>query len=377
MCGIGLFLSCHHVSRTDTTNNQPDSLHMDTAYFKGRIEGEDVRLLVLKNDKGSQAYITNFGARIVGLWIEDKQGNPRDVILGFTQAKAYHNVKEPYFGAIVGPFGNRIAKGLLTIDSTTYHLPVNNGMNTLHGGLKGVHFVTWKVLHVTDSTVKFEYMHPDAQDGFPGNIRMEVTYSLNDRNELQIDYQASSDKKTVINLTNHAYFNLNGEGSGTILNHRLQLWADYFTPVDSTLIPTGKLEAVRGTPFDFTTSKAIGKDIDVSSQQLAFGHGYDHNFVLRKDGDGEFFRAARVVGDESGIVMEILTKEPGLQFYSGNFMNEQVVLKNRTRDSFRTGFCLEPQHFPDSPNHRHFPSTVLMPNTTYETSSIYRFSIDK
>lgn len=376
-----LLLSCNQSSsafRSDTAISSDSlTLKMDTAAFRGEIDGKQVALYVLKNSNGTQAYFTNFGARVVGLWVKDNTDGYRDVILGFSKASDYNNPREPYFGPIVGPFGNRIAKGKFKIADTVYNLSINNGVNTLHGGFKGLHFANWDLIRSSDSELTFGYMHPDGEDGFPGNIKIEVTYSLNDSDELGIAYKAVTDKKTIINLTNHAYFNLNGEGSGSILNHGLQLFADRYTPVDSTLIPTGKIEGVKETPFDFSQLKLIGQDIDIPHQQLTYGKGYDHNFVLRQDMEGEYFKAARVEGDKSGIVMEILTKEPGIQFYSGNFMNKRVVLKNGVKDAFRTGFCLEPQHFPDSPNQVGFPSTFLSPGEEYNSKSIYRFTVIK
>lgn len=368
-------LGCQQKNVTENKDQSGMISYMDSAAFAAKINDHDVQLFELKNKRGVHAYFTNFGARIVGLWVPDKQGNLRDVVLGFTKATDYNNPAEPYFGTIVGPFGNRIAKGMFQLDGQTYQLPINNGVNTLHGGFNGVHFANWTLKMKSDSSITFAYTLPDRAEGFPGNIAMEVTYGLNDQNELTIGYEAQSDKKTVINLTNHAYFNLNGEGSGSILNHQLQLFADEFTPVDSTLIPTGKLEKVDGSAFDFTTAKAIGKDIDANDRQLSYGKGYDHNFVLNKQREGDWYKAAHIVGDQSGIVLDILTQEPGIQFYSGNFMSEKVQLKNGKKDSFRTAFCLEPQHYPDSPNQPNFPTTVLVPGQIYKTKSLYRFSV--
>ncbi|UIR54736.1 galactose mutarotase [Sphingobacterium sp. SRCM116780] len=371
---FAVLMACQQPNASKNSDENSPTTQMDSSSFAGKVNNMDVHLYELKNKNGMKAYFTNFGARIVGLWVPDQEGNLRDVVLGFAKGADYNNPKEPFFGTIVGPFGNRIAKGKFKIDGQTYKLAINNGVNTLHGGFKGVHFANWSVKSANDSAITFSYTLPDGAEGFPGNIAMEVTYSLNDQNELTIAYQAQSDKKTVINLTNHAYFNLNGEGSGTVLDHQLQLFADQFTPVDSTLIPTGELASVKGTAFDFTVAKTIGKDINANDQQLFYGKGYDHNFVLNKSTDGEWHKAALVVGDKSGIEMEIWTQEPGIQFYSGNFMNEQVQLKNGKKDSFRTAFCLEPQHFPDSPNQPSFPSTLLTPGQIYKTKSLYRFS---
>lgn len=368
-------LSCQQTNSSKTSPNDTIAALMDTSSFRTTIDTKKVYLYELTNKNGVQAYFTNYGARLVGLWVPDNKGKLCDVVLGFSKASDYNNPKEPFFGTIVGPFGNRIAKGKFKLDDKSYKLAVNNGANTLHGGFKGVHFAHWILKKADHSSLTFAYTLPDGQEGFPGNIQMEVTYTLNDNNELMIAYRAETDKKTVINLTNHAYFNLNGEGSGTILDHQLQLFANQYTPVDSTLIPTGQLVAVKATPFDFTAPKAIGKDINTNDQQLSYGKGYDHNFVLNKDKEGEWYKAAHVVGDKSGIVMDILTSEPGIQFYSGNFMNEQVQLKNGKKDAFRTAFCLEPQHFPDAPNQPKFPTTVVSPGQVYQTKSLYRFSV--
>jgi len=347
----------------------------DSVQFKDTIKGEEVSLFVLKNNKGMEAAFTNFGARIVSLIVPGKDGVNRDVVLGFGKASDYNNAQEPFFGPIVGPFGNRIAKGKFKLDGTEYTLPINNGVNTLHGGFEGLYFQVWKGRLLSDNAVEFTCQLPDGKEGFPGNRNFKVVYSLNDDNELAIDYEATTDKKTVLNLTNHAYFNLNGEGSGTILNHQLQIFADKFTPVDSTLIPTGELKDIKGSAFDFTALKEIGKDIEQDDEQLKFGKGYDHNFVLNGTKHGDYNYACQLIGDKSGIVMDVYTQEPGLQFYSGNFMSDKVTLKNGATDSFRTGLCLETQHFPDAPNQPTFASTEVAPGQLYKTKSIYRFSV--
>ncbi len=376
-CVLLAMLSCQQGTKQDksepSSNASIDLL--DSTQFNEEIEGKLAKLYVLKNAKGATAYLTNFGARLVGLLVPNKDGALTDVVLGFNKASLYNNPEEPYFGPIVGPFGNRIAKGKFSIDGETFTTPTNNGPNTLHGGFKGVHFANWNAKQLDEKSVVFSYTLPDKNEGFPGNIQMEVSYSLSDNNELTIAYKASSDKKTVINLTNHAYFNLNGEGSGTITDHQLTLFANEITPVDSTLIPTGELKAVKGTAFDFTTAKKIGKDIEQQDDQLRYGKGYDHNFVLNGTKENGLNHAARVLADKSGILMDIYTEEPGIQFYSGNFMAEKVTLKYGNKDSFRTGFCLEPQHFPDAPNQPNFPSTILKPGETYSTKSIYKFSV--
>lgn len=343
--------------------------------FRDTIDGKSTGLFILKNKNNVQAAFTNYGGRLVSLLVPGKDGMMVDVVVGFKSAEEFVASKEPYFGATIGRYGNRIAKGKFTLDGTTYTLTKNNGPNSLHGGKKGFQAVVWDAQMKGTNAVQFTYLSKDGEEGYPGNLTSKVTYSLTDNNELVMEYEAVTDKKTVVNLTNHAFFNLNGEGSGTINNHLLQISADRYTPVDSTLIPTGKIEAVKGTPFDFTTPTAIGARVDEDHQQLKFGKGYDHNFVLNtKPGTG-LFHAATAVGDLTGIVMEVYTEEPGLQFYGGNFMKGKNVFKSGTRDEFRTAFCLETQHYPDSPNQPQFPSTVLEPGKTYKTKSVYMFSV--
>jgi aldose 1-epimerase len=331
-------------------------------------------LFVLKNTKNAHAMLTNYGGRIVGLWVPDKHGKLIDVVPGFDSIKTYVNLKDPYFGAIIGRFGNRIANGKFTLDEKEYTLVKNNGPNTLHGGKKGFQNVVWDGKMIGSNSVRFSYLSKDMEEGFPGNLQVHVTYTLKNDNSLKIEYTATTDKKTVINLTNHAYFNLNGEGSGTINNHLLQINADNYTPVDSTLIPLGRIEPVKGTPFDFSKPVAIGTKVTDNNEQLKAGKGYDHNFVLNKNTGKGFFKAATVVGEKSGIVMEIFTDQPGLQFYGGNFMRSRNTFKSGAKDDHRTAFCLETQHFPDSPNQPDFPSTVLEPGKKYYTQSIYKFS---
>lgn len=348
----------------------------DRRGFQDTIDGKPTDLYILKNSRGMTLAITNYGGRFVSLLVPDKEGKMRDVVVGFKTVDEFVNSTEPYFGATIGRFGNRIAKGKFTLDGKEYTLFTNNGPNTLHGGKKGFQAVVWNARHLNDSTLELTYLSKDGEEGFPGNLNVKVTYGLTGNNEVTMNYEATTDKKTIVNLTNHAFFNLNGEGSGTINNHVLQINADQYTPVDSTLIPTGKLEAVAGTPFDFTKPTAIGSRIDtVNNVQLKYGKGYDHNFVLRGGKSNNMKQAATVVGDQSGIVMEVYTQEPGLQFYGGNFMQSKNTFKGGSKDDFRTAFCLETQHFPDSPNQPSFPSTVLNPGQTYKTASIYKFSV--
>jgi aldose 1-epimerase len=344
---------------------------------KPAMRGKQADMYALVNRHHARAVFTNYGARLTGLWIPDKNAKMIDVVAGFSRVEAYLNSTERYFGATIGRFANRIAKGKFSIDNEEYLSSLNNAPNTLHGGKEGFSEVVWDAVMPDVQAIRFSRLSKDGEEGFPGNLDVQVTYTLTDNNELRIEYVATTDKKTIVNLTNHAFFNLNGEGSGTILNHRLQINADRYTPVDSTLIPTGKIEPVAGTPFDFRQPQTIGSRIDQSDDQLKNGKGYDHNWVLNTDKPGEMFTAAIVAGDQSGIVLEVLTQEPGLQFYSGNFMQGDNTFKSGARDDYRTAFCLETQHFPDSPNQPSFPSTLLEPGQTYRTKSTYKFSVTK
>ncbi len=337
------------------------------------IDGKTAGFYTLKNASGMQAVFTNYGGRLTSLLVPGKDGKTVDVVVGFKTAQDYQKATEPYFGATIGRYGNRIAKGRFTLDGKQYTLPINNTPNTLHGGTKGFQYVIWDARQLGDSALELKHVSPDMDQGFPGALTVTVTYTLTQANELRMDYEATTDKKTVINLTNHAFFNLNGEGSGTINDHVLQIDADAYTPIDSVLIPTGSITPVAGTPFDFRKPVSIGSKLDSTNQQLKFGGGFDHNFVLRKATGMR--HAATITGNKTGIEMQVLTVEPGLQFYGGNFMQGKNVFKSGVKDEFRTAFCLETQHFPDSPNQPSFPTTVLEPGTSYHTSSIYRFSL--
>ncbi|AKQ44446.1 aldose epimerase [Rufibacter radiotolerans] len=346
----------------------------ERANFQRTIDGKQTDLYVLKNKNNLQAAISNYGARLVGLWVPDKAGKLTDVVLGFGTLDDHTKGPDGFYGATVGRFGNRIAKGKFTLEGKEYTLDTNNGPNHLHGGANGFSRVVWDAKQPSQNTLELTYLSKDLDSGYPGNLLAKVTYTLTDANELKITYQATTDKTTVVNLTNHSYFNLNGEGSGTILNHQLQINADQYTPVDATAIPTG-IEPVAGTPFDFRKALPIGANIAQQNQQLKFGKGYDHNYVLNRKTKSGLETAATMIGDKTGIVMEIITQEPGLQFYSGNFMKGNHALKSGARDEYRAGFCVEPQHFPDSPNQPTFPSTVLKPGQTYKTVSLYKFSV--
>jgi aldose 1-epimerase len=323
-----------------------------------------------------EARITNYGGILVSLLIPDKSNKPGDVVLGYDSLSSYLKATS-YFGAIVGRYGNRIGKGRFTLEGKEYALNVNDGHNTLHGGLKGFDKVVWEADESTPATqpsLSLSYLSRDGEEGFPGSLKASVVYTLTDSNELRIDYTASTDKPTVLNLTHHSYFNLAGAGSGDILSHELMLNADRFTPIDSGIITTGELKPVEGTPMDFRTPTAIGARIGVKDDQLRFGRGYDHNWVLNRTGEG-LSLAARVWEKTSGRVMEVWTTEPGVQFYTGNFLDGTAIGKGGKAYAYRTGLCLETQHFPDSPNKPTFPTTVLRPGEKFTSTTVYKFSV--
>ena len=347
---------------------------LETKNFDTIIDGKKVNLFWIEN-QGIKAAFTNYGGRLVGLWVADKNGKPTDVVVGMNSAAGFKNATEPYFGATIGRVGNRIAKGKFTLDGKEYQVPLNNGKNALHGGVKGFQDVVWDAVKTNENTLVFSYVSPDGEQGFPGNLKVKVTYTIADDNSVKMEYEATTDKTTVVNLTNHAFFNLNGEGSRTILNHELQIYANEFTPVDEGLIPNGELKAVKNTPFDFTSKHTIGERIETKDEQLKFGKGYDHNYVLNGTKKNGLNHAATISGDKSGIVMDIFTQEPGLQFYSGNFMQSKNTFKSGSKDDFRTAFALETQHFPDAPNQPKFATIVLKPGQKYHTVSYYQFSV--
>ena len=352
----------------------PEKMILNSGNFDTIINGKQVELFWIQNGKMKAAF-TNFGGRIVSLQVPDKEGKLIDVVVGMNSVKAYAESSEPYFGATIGRVGNRINEGKFELEGKEYQVPKNNNGHALHGGDKGFQYVVFDANQRNDSTLVFSYLSPDGEQGFPGNLEVRVTYTLTEDNALLMKYKANTDMATPVNLTNHAFFNLNGEGSGTILNHQLQINAEKYTPVDQGLIPTGELRSVNDTPFDFRNFKAIGRDIDFENEQLSFGSGYDHNFVLNNRGEDELYLAAKVIGDKSGIQMNIYTEEPGLQFYSGNFMKGENNFKTGAKDKFREAFALETQHFPDAPNQPDFPSIILNENETYQTVSKYQFEV--
>lgn len=346
--------------------------------FDTIINDKKVGLYHLTNGNGLEITFTNYGQRLVSLFTPDRKGNFDDIVLGFDTLKGYHEANEKYFGATIGRYGNRIAKGRFSLDGEEYTLATNNGENHLHGGEKGFESVVWNLAFQSENQIEFSRTSPDGEEGYPGNLSVRVNYLLTEANELVIKYTAETDKKTVVNLTHHSFFNLKGHGNGTINNHMLLINADQFTPVDKGLIPTGELRKVENTPFDFRTLKPIGQDLDSENQQLKYGLGYDHNFVLNNGSDSKnsdgLSLAAKVVEPETGRTMEVWTNEPGLQFYGGNFLKGDKGKLGKTYD-FRGAFCLETQHFPDSPNQKNFPSTQLGPGEMYTSTCVYTFSV--
>jgi aldose 1-epimerase len=338
---------------------------------------DEIKLFTLTNAAGNTVKVTNYGAIVSSLIVPDREGRKADVVLGYNRAEDYINaVDKPYFGAIVGRFGNRIANGTFTLDGETYTLAINNQPNHLHGGTIGFDKVVWDAKPVVGSGwtgVELSYLAKDGEEGYPGNLQTNVTYKWSDSNELTVEYSATTDKATPLNLTQHSYFNLAGEGSGDILGHELMINAKHYTPVDATLIPTGEIADVADTPFDFTTAKPIGRDIAAENEQLKIGGGYDHNWVLDKAA-GELGPAAMVFDPTSGRVLEIETTEPGIQFYSGNFLDGRLVGKSGTPYVHRGGLCLETQHYPDSPNQSNFPTAILKPGERYQSTTKFRFS---
>jgi aldose 1-epimerase len=341
---------------------------------RASLDGKPIDLFRLTNGHGMELEAMTYGGIIRSLKVPDRAGNIADVVLGFDTPQGYlSDPPPPFFGALIGRYGNRIAKGKFTLGGHTYTLATNNSPNHLHGGNKGFDKVLWTAQPAqSGASIVFTRTSPDGEEGYPGTLQARVTYTLTDRNELVIEYHATTDKATPVNLTQHSYFNLAGEGSGDILGHELMINADRYTPVDETLIPTGTLAPVAGTPFDFRTATAIGARIDQDNAQLKNGKGYDHNWVLNRTGSG-LQLAARLTDPKSGRSLEIQTTEPGLQFYSGNFLDGSITGKSGHKYGHRTGLCLETQHYPDSPNQPAFPSTILQPGQSYDSKTVFAF----
>ena len=344
--------------------------------FQTTVDGKEVSLYTLKNADLTMQ-VTNFGARVVTLWAPDRDGNYEDIVLGYNNIDNYiNNPGERFLGAVVGPYANRIAGGTYTIGDQTYTFPQNNNGQTLHGGLLGLDMVVWDVKEVNDSSIVLAYLHADGQDGHPGNLDIEMTYTLTSSNEFKVDYVASTDKATHVNMSHHSFFNLKGEGNGTINDHVLMINASKTTPVDALLIPSGEIADVTGTPFDFREPKEIGRDLGTENEQLANGAGYDHNWVLDRAADSGLELAASVYEPASGRYMEVWTDQPAIQFYGGNFFDGTTTGKYGKALSYRESIALETQKYPDTPNHSNFPSTLLNPGETYTHTCVYRFAVN-
>jgi aldose 1-epimerase len=341
--------------------------------FDKEIDGKQVELFRIENENGLYATITNYGARVVELCVPDKSGNYVDVSIGFDNIAAYLASSEPYYGATIGRFGNRIAGGKFEVDGVSYQVTPNNGSNALHGGKHGFQEVVWDAEPLGSSAVRLTYLSEDMEEGFPGNLNVTVSYEFTTDNALRISYSATTDKTTPINLTNHTYFNLNGLNAQPVLNHLVEIHADQYIPINSDSIPFGPFEQVKGGPFDFTTARTIGDQIGSDHEQITNGQGYDHTFVLNAPGGTE--AVAIAIGDLTGIRMEVFTDQPGLQFYTGNVMEGKNTIKGGRRDEYRTAFCMETQHFPDSPNQPGYPSTLLKPGEEFQSVTMYRFTV--
>lgn len=343
--------------------------------FNKQIGGKNTELCVLTNKNGAELAITNYGAKIVSLMVPDRNGKLIDVVTGHATLDDYLHSEEPYFGAICGRYANRIAKGKFTLDGTTYELPVNNGPNCLHGGIEGFNAKVWNIEYQDEQSIQLNYVSAEGEEGFPGTLEITVTYSLTDENEVMILYQAVTDKPTVLNLTNHSYFNLSGAGDPYIGDHLLTINADYYLPTDATAIPYGPKEKVEGTPMDFRREYAVGERINDNFEQLIFGKGYDHTYVLNKTAD-ELSFCARCRSPKTGIVLEVYTTQPGVQLYTGNWMTGHFEGKPGQRYPERAALCLETQHFPDSPNQPGYPTTTLRPGERFESSTYFKFSAE-
>ncbi|CCY37352.1 aldose 1-epimerase [Tannerella sp. CAG:118] len=357
-------------------DNQQEIKLVDADNFTSSINGKNVNLYTLKSKNGMTMQVTNYGGHVVSLWVPDKNGHFDDIVLGHNTLKEYINYEgERFIGCVVGRYANRIANGQFYIDSIRYNIPQNNNGQSLHGGLKGLDQVIWDVDSVTPNKIFLSYTSPDGEEGYPGTLKLNMDYSLTDDNEFIIQYHATTDKPTVINLSHHGFFNLKGEGRGSINDHLLTIYADSITPVNDVLIPTGQLMAVEGTPFDFRKATAIGKRVDTDNEQLKNANGYDHNWVLNRKSAYDIELAASVYEPSSGRYLEVLTDQPGLQFYGGNFFNGSGKGKYNPTIDYREALALETQKFPDSPNQPNFPSTRLNPDETYRHTCIYKFSI--
>lgn len=358
------------------TQLESSGMFLDPAGFQKTIDGKQTDLYKLSNANGMEVYVTNFGAVIVTILAPDREGNMDDIVLGYNDVERYGMAGDPNFGAVVGRYGNRIDGGKFTLDGKTYELPINetNNNNQLHGGKKGFGELVWDVDAVSDNSIMLSLKSPDGDMGYPGNLEITVEYVLTDDNELEVAYRATTDAPTVINLTQHTYFNLLGEGKGSILDHELMMKADHFIPINERSIPTGEIVTVKGTPMDFTSPAKVGSRVNEDFEQLLVGNGYDHCWVINREKNG-LELCATVYCEETGRFMEVLTTEPGVQLYIGNFLDGSQVGKSGVAYERRTGLCLETQHYPDSPNQPNFPSTVLRPGEEYFTLTVFKFSV--
>lgn len=349
---------------------------IDAKNFESTVDGKEVKLYTLTSGNGMYMQVTNFGGRVVSLWVPDKNGNLDDVVLGHKTLNEYIDYEgERFIGCVVGRYANRIANGQFELDGVTYNVPINNNGQSLHGGLKGLDMVVWNVDKASDSELQMSYTSPDGEEGYPGTLQIKMIYTVTPDNDFKITYSAVTDKSTVINLSHHGFFNLKGEGKGTINDHQLLIDADYIVPVNEVLIPTGEYMPVEGTPFDFRKATVIGARVDEEHQQLVYGAGYDHNWILNKKSEKGTELAASVYEPTTGRYMEVWTDQPGIQFYGGNFFEGLGEGKYGSTFKYREALALETQHFPDSPNQPHFPSTRLEPGQEYTQTCIYKFSV--
>lgn len=356
-------------------SQEPNIALLGKEAFEAEVNGKPVELYTLHAGDVTMQ-VTNYGARVVSLWTPDRDGKYEDIVLGYETLDRYlNNTGERFLGAVVGPYANRIAKGRFTLDGVEYTLPINNNGQTLHGGLTGLDRVVWEVVSATDNQLVLSYLHADGEEGFPGNLQIKMTYTLTPENEFRIDYDATTDKPTVVNMSHHPFFNLKGEGNGTILDHVLTINASHTTPVDSVLIPTGEIADVTGTPFDFRQPHAIGERIDADNEQLRNGGGYDHNWIIDRRAEGGIEPMATVWEPASGRTVEVLSDQPAMQFYSGNFFDGTSNGKYGKPQRYRESLALETQKYPDSPNHDNFPSTVLRPGERYTQVCVYKFGV--
>jgi len=375
ICCIALIVTaCHKKEKTQSQETEKTLSGLTSCHFEKEINGKKNNLFVMKNTNGMEVCVINFGARIVSIMVPDKNGEMRDVVLGFDNIDDFLTEKSD-FGATIGRYGNRIAKGKFTLNEIEYQLPQNNGENTLHGGPTGFQYQMFDIKQIDSQTLECTYFSPDGDNGFPGNLNVKITYKLTDDNAIDIFYNAQTDKETVINLTNHSYFNLSGNAANPITDHILYLNCDQYTPTDAALIPTGEILSVKGTPMDFTTATIIGERInDTSYQAIEFGNGYDHNWIFNNPSIETL--ACKAICPTTGISLEVYTNEPAVQFYSGNFLDGTQTGKKGVVYQQRAAFCLETQHYPDSPNQDHFPSTILKPEEEYCSRCIYKFGIE-